>query len=87
MEKIIKSDIVIAVILIATWVYYFMFKSPTRFDISETVTLPLLVAVEFTGLAVLYAAGRYFTAGKSKLISEDLANLIKDQEHKHKDET
>ncbi|GMQ83794.1 MAG: hypothetical protein BMS9Abin06_0535 [Gammaproteobacteria bacterium] len=87
MEKIIKIDIVIAVILIGTWVYYLMFEGSTRFDISETVTLPLLVAVEFTGVAVLYAAGRYFTAGKSKLISDNLANLMKDQEHKHKGES
>ncbi len=80
MEKIIKSDIVIAAILIGTWVYYLTIDGPTRFDINETITLPLLVAADFTALAVLYAAGRYYTAKKGNLIKEKMGSIMQDPE-------
>lgn len=76
MGKLIKSDIVIAVIVIASWLFYLVFDGSTRFDVNEIFTLPLLVAAELSTFAVLYAAGRYFTAKKGRLITGDIANLI-----------
>lgn len=82
MENIRKSDIVVVVILIGAWLFYLMFEGSTRFDVNHVITLPLLVAAEFTAVAVLYAAGRYFTAKKSKLIKEGMNSLMGD----HQDE-
>ena len=82
MLKLIKSDIVITVILLGAWLFYLIYDAPTRFDVNQTLTLPLLVAAEFTALAILYAAGRYFTAKKGKLINENMSSLIKDQQAK-----
>ncbi|GMR07039.1 MAG: hypothetical protein BMS9Abin26_0041 [Gammaproteobacteria bacterium] len=78
--KIIKSDIVIGAILIGTWVYYLAYEGATRFDINEVITLPLLGAVEFTTLAVLYAAGRYYTAKKGVLIKEKMDSIMQNPE-------
>lgn len=77
MYKIIKTDIVIAVILIGTWLFYLIFEGSTRFDINQTYTLPLLVAIEFTALATLFAAGRYYTAKKGKI---GLIDLMKEHQ-------
>ncbi|HEC12352.1 MAG TPA: hypothetical protein ENI80_03740 [Acidiferrobacteraceae bacterium] len=79
MEKIIKSDIVIAVIFIGAWIFYLTFDGSTRFDVSETITLPLLAAADFTALAILYAAGRYYTAKKGN-INKTLANMANDRQ-------
>lgn len=80
--KLIKSDIVVTVILLSAWLFYLIYGGSTRFDVNQTVTLTLLVAAEFTALAILYAAGRYFTAKKGRLISKDMSNLIRDQQAK-----
>lgn len=82
MQNIIKSDYVFAIILIGTWLFYLMFEGPTRFDVNQTITLPLLVAVDFTAITILYVAGRYFTAKKSNLIKKGMNSLMGD----HQDE-
>lgn len=78
--KLIKSDIVITVILLGAWLFYLIYDTPTRFDINQSATLPLFVAAEFTALAILYAAGRYFTAKKGKqFISKKLSGIMSDE--------
>jgi nitric oxide reductase large subunit len=74
--KIIKSDIVVAVILFGTWLFYLAYDGSTRFDINQTITLPLLLAADFTALAALYAAGRYYTAKKGTSIKESMHKLM-----------
>jgi hypothetical protein len=79
MGKIIKSDIVVGIIFIGTWLFYLTYDGATRFDVNQTITLPLLVAADFTALAILYVAGRYYTARKgTTLISENLNNIMQD---------
>ncbi len=82
MENIIKSDYVFAIILIGTWLFYLIFEGTTRFDLNQTITLPLLVAADFTAITILYAAGRYFTAKKGKLIREGMNSLMGDHQDK-----
>ena len=79
MDKIIKSDIVVAVIVIGTWLFYLTYEGSTRLDINQTLTLPLLAAADFTALAALYIIGRYYTAKKkAKLIGEKLNKMMTD---------
>lgn len=59
MGRIIKSDIVVAVILFSSWLFYLLYDGATRFDINQTITLPLFIAIWLTALALLYIAGRY----------------------------
>jgi hypothetical protein len=47
------------VIFVVVWVFYLNYEGTTPFDINETLTLPLLIAAEYTGLALLYAIWRY----------------------------
>lgn len=78
--KLIKSDIVAVVIFLGVWLFYLIYNGPTRFDVNQTITLPLIVAAEFTALVILYAAGRYFTAKKGKqLISKKLSGFMSDE--------
>ncbi len=77
MDKIIKSDYVVASILIGTWLFYLTYEGSTRFDINQTVTLPLLAAADFTALAIIYAAARYYTIKHGKPTPDELLNKIK----------
>ncbi len=79
MEKFTKSDIIVTIILIGSWLFYFMYDGTTRFDINQTVTLPLLGAADFTGISILYAMGRYYAARKGNIVSAALNNLVKDE--------
>jgi len=73
MVKFIKSDFIVAAIPLVTWVFYLTYDGSTRFDLSQTITLPLLLAADFTGLALLYVIGRYYMLKKkSSLINEFL---------------
>ena len=76
MGKFRKSDFVVAAIIIAGWLYYLTFEGTTRFDVNETITLPLLIAAELTALAFLYAAGRYYMAKDGKQITEKLSSIV-----------
>jgi hypothetical protein len=78
--KLIKSDIVIAVILFSGWLFYLIYDGTTRFDVNQKITLPLFIAAELTALAILYAAGRYFTAKKSKEINQKISSMMVDPE-------
>jgi len=80
MGKIIKSDIVIGIIFIGTWLFYLLYDGSTRFDINQTITLPLLVAADFTALAILYVVGRYYTVRKSTLVSESMNKIMQDHQ-------
>jgi len=80
MGKIIKSDIVIGIIFIGTWLFYLIYDGSTRFDINQTITLPLLVAADFTALAILYVVGRYYTVRKSTLVSESMNKIMQDHQ-------
>ena len=82
MGKIIKSDIVVGIIFIGAWLFYLTYDGSTRFDINQTITLPLLVAADFTALAILYVAGRYYTARKGGIVSEKLNNMMQDHQAK-----
>lgn len=77
MQKIIKSDFVVAAIFIGTWLFYLTYEGSTRFDINHVLTLPLLAAADFTAMAVLYAAARYYIIKKGKPTPEELLNMIK----------
>ncbi len=79
MEKFIKSDYVFAVILISTWLFYLLYEGSTRYDINQTITLPLLVAADFTAISILYAVGRYYTAKKGNIVKATLSNMVKDE--------
>ncbi|MCP4042896.1 MAG: hypothetical protein GY731_13220 [Gammaproteobacteria bacterium] len=83
MGKIIKSDIVVGIVFIGVWLFYLTYDGTTRFDINQTATLPLLVAADFTALAILYVAGRYYTAGKDNLIGDKLNNMMQDHHPKN----
>lgn len=73
--KIIKTDFIVATIVIGAWIFYLNFDGATRFDISQSLTLPLLLAADFTGLALLYVIGRYLYIKKnSSLIDVMLKN-------------
>ncbi len=76
MIKFRKSDIVVIVILTGSWLFYLLYGGTTRFDLNQIITLPLLVAADFTALSILYAAGRYYTARKGGIDSADLSNLV-----------
>ena len=79
MVKFIKTDFVVAAIILVTWVFYLTYDGATRFDISQSITLPLLAAVDFTGLAILYAIGRYYFAKKKgELLDGNLNKQITD---------
>ena len=80
MEKIIKSDIIVGIIFIAAWMFYLTYDGSTRFDINQTITLPLLVAADFTALAMLYVAGRYYTARKGTIVSESMNKIMQDHQ-------
>ena len=80
MGKIIKSDIVVGIIFIGTWLFYLIYDGSTRFDINQTITLPLLVAADFTALAILYVVGRYYTVRKSTLVSESMNKIMQDHQ-------
>ena len=82
MGKIIKSDIVVGIIIIGAWLFYLTYDGSTRFDVNQTITLPLLVAAEFTALAILYVVGRYYTARKSTLVSESMNKIMQDNQAK-----
>ncbi len=79
MVRIIKSDLVVTLIVIGGWLYYLMSEGATRFDVNQTITLPLFIAVWLTALAALYGSGRYFTAKKAKQISAKLSRLVGEQ--------
>lgn len=76
-----KSDAVFAVIFIGAWLFYLTFDVSTRFDVNETITLPLLAAADFTAITILYAVGRYFTAKKGS-IGKKVANIMKGHQTK-----
>ena len=79
--KFIKSDFVVATLLLGTWVFYLTYDGSTRFDLSQTLTLPLLAAADLTGLAILYAVGRYhFAKKKGELIADNLNKQITDNQ-------
>ena len=81
MVKLIKSDFFVAAIVLGTWVFYLTYDGSTRFDLSPTITVPLLAAVDFTGLAILYAVGRYYFAKKeAELLAENLNKHIPDNQ-------
>ena len=67
MSRIKIIDITVAVIFIAVWGFYFSYEGHTRFDLNQTLTMPLLIAVECTALAVLYAVFRYYKIKTGKL--------------------
>ncbi len=66
MDKIKRGDVIAALIFIAVWAFYFNYEGATSFDINETFTLPLMVAAEYSGLALLYAVWRYAYDKKGK---------------------
>lgn len=80
MEKFIKSDYVFAVILISTWLFYLLYDGSTRFDVNQTITVPLLVAADFTAISILYSVGRYYTAKKTNIVTATLNNMMKDEQ-------
>jgi hypothetical protein len=53
------------------------FESSTRLDINNILTLPLLAAADFTALAILYAAARYYIIKNGKPTPDELLNKIK----------
>lgn len=69
-----------AAILIGTWVFYLTFEGPTRFDISHFLTLPLLVAADFTAIATLYAAARYYVTKKGTPTPDELFSMLKGEQ-------
>ncbi len=80
MVKIIKADVILAAIAIGAWVFYFVFDGATRYDINQTITLPLFLAIWLTAMALLYAIGRYYNAKKGALITKTVSNLVQDQQ-------
>ena len=62
MKKIAWLDLVFIALVAAVWIFYLGHSGSTRFDINDTFTLPLLVAVEFTVLFLLYVLWRYSAA-------------------------
>ncbi len=79
MGKVIKGDIVVGIIFIGAWLFYMTYDGSTRFDINQTITLPLLVAADFTALTILYIAGRYYTTRKNSLVSDKLNAIMQDR--------
>jgi len=59
MSRIRIIDTIVIVIFITVWGFYILYEGQTRFDVNQTITLPLLIAAESTALAVLYAVARY----------------------------
>jgi len=80
MIKIIRTDVVVAAIIIGAWLFYFAFDRATRYDINERITLPLFMAVWLTAVAALYAIGRYFKAKQSARVTETVSKLMQDQQ-------
>ncbi len=80
MVKIIKSDLVVSLVVMGSWLYYLSFEGATRFDVNQTITLPLFIAVWLTALAILYVSGRYFSAKKSRQTSAMLSRVVVEQQ-------
>ncbi len=65
MIKIIKTDVIVATIVIGAWLFYYTFEGATRYDINKTITLSLFMAAWLTALAALYIIGRYYKIKKN----------------------
>ena len=80
MVKIIKADVILAAFAIGAWILYFMCSGATRYDINETMSLPLFLAIWLTAMALLYAIGRHYNAKKGALITKTISKLVQDQQ-------
>jgi drug/metabolite transporter superfamily protein YnfA len=80
MVKIIKADVIVAAIVVGAWLFYFTFDGATRYDVNQTITLPLFVAAWLTAVAAVYAIGRYYKAKQGELVTETVSKLMQDQQ-------
>ena len=61
MSRIQKIDAIFVILMITVWTFYLNFDGQTRFDVTASLTLPLLLALEVTAFATLYGIWRYYT--------------------------
>ncbi len=78
MSRIKIIDTIVVVIFIAVWGFYFSYEGHTRFDVDQNLTLPLMIAVESTALAVLYAVFRYYKIKGGKISLGQLLPTVKE---------